>query len=88
MPPPPSVCDVRLAVCVWPEGEQETAINGATIWYGEWLIVSGMCKATWLLELRLSSSCLHLLPRLPVISILSSTFASVTCFRRQFLHQM
>jgi hypothetical protein len=42
-----------LAACVWAEGEQDTAIKGATIWYGEWLIVSGMCKGTWLLELKL-----------------------------------
>ena len=40
----PSVCAVRLAACVWAEGEQDTAINGAAIGYGEWLIVSGMCK--------------------------------------------
>jgi hypothetical protein len=48
-----SVCAVRLAACVWAEGEQETAINWATIWQKEWLIVSGMCKGTWLLELKL-----------------------------------
>ena len=30
-----SVCAVRLAACVWPEGEQATALNEATIWYGE-----------------------------------------------------
>jgi hypothetical protein len=34
-----------------------------------------------------SSSCLCLLPRLPVHSILPSTFPSTTCFRRQFLRK-
>jgi len=48
----PSVCAVRLAACVWDEGEQDTAINVATIWYGVWLIVSGICKCTWILELK------------------------------------
>ena len=48
----PSVCAVRLAAWVWAEGEQDTAINVATIWYEEWLIVSGMCKGTWLLGLK------------------------------------
>ena len=47
-----SVYAVRLAACVWAEWEQDTAINGATICYGEWLIVSGMCKGTWLFELK------------------------------------
>ena len=35
-------------------------------------------------SLRSSNSCLHLLPRLPVTSIL----APITCFRRQFLRKM
>ena len=35
--------------------------------------------------LRSSSNCLRLIPHLPVTSILSSMFSSVTCFRRQFL---
>jgi hypothetical protein len=39
------------------------------------------------LSLTSYSSCLRLLPRLPVISILPSTFPSVTCFRRQFLRK-
>jgi hypothetical protein len=39
-------------------------------------------------SLRSSSSCLRLLPRLPVISILPSNFPSITCFRRQFLRKM
>jgi hypothetical protein len=30
------------------KGEQDTAINGDTVWYGDWLIVSGMCKGAWL----------------------------------------
>jgi len=38
-------------------------------------------------SLRLSSSCLHLLPRLSVTCILPSTFPSITCFRRQFLRK-
>ena len=40
------------------------------------------------IPLRLSSSCSHLLPRSPVMAILSSMFPSITCFRRQFLHKM
>jgi len=36
-----------------------------------------------LFSLRSLSSCLRLLPRLPVTSILPSIFPSVTCFRRQ-----
>ena len=38
--------------------------------------------------LRSSSSCLRLLPLLPVTSILPSIFPSITCFRRQFLLNM
>ena len=41
-----------------------------------------------LISLRSSSSCLHPLPRLPVIPIFPSTFPSVTCLRRQFLRKM
>ena len=37
---------------------------------------------------RSSSSCWHLIPHLPFTSILPSTFPSITCFRRQFLHKM
>ena len=37
-----------------------------------------------LLSLRSLGSCLPLLPRLPVTSILPSTFPSITCLRRQF----
>ena len=37
-----------------------------------------------LFSLISSSSCLRLLPRLPIPSI----FPSITCFRRQFLHKM
>jgi hypothetical protein len=39
-------------------------------------------------SLRSSSSCLRLLPRLAVISILPSNFPSITCFRRQCLRKM
>ena len=38
-----------------------------------------------LVSLRSSSSCFHLLPCLPVMSILFSTFPSVMCFNRYFL---
>ena len=38
--------------------------------------------------LSLARRCVHLLPRLPVTSILSSTFNSITCFRWQFLRKM
>ena len=41
-----------------------------------------------LFSLRSSSSCLRLLPRLPVTSILPSIFLSITCCRRQFLRNM
>ena len=41
-----------------------------------------------LLFLRLSSSCLRLLPRLSVTSIVPSMFLSITCFGRQFLRKM
>jgi hypothetical protein len=41
-----------------------------------------------LFYLRSSSNCLHLLPRLPIISLLLSNFPSITCFRRQFLRKM
>jgi hypothetical protein len=37
-----------------------------------------------ILSLRSSSSCLHVLPWIPVTSI----FPSMVCFRRQFLHKM
>jgi hypothetical protein len=40
-----------------------------------------------LFSLRTSSSSLRL-PRLPIISILPSTFPSITCLRRQFLRKM
>jgi hypothetical protein len=39
-------------------------------------------------SLKLSSSFLRLLPRLPVTSILPSIFPSISCFRRQFLCKM
>ena len=47
-----SVCAVRLAACVWPEGEQATAVNEDTIWYKLWLIITGMCRGTWLVYLN------------------------------------
>jgi len=37
---------------------------------------------------RTYSSCLYLLHRLPLTSIIPYTFPSITCFRRQFLHKM
>ena len=37
-----------------------------------------------LVSLRSSNSCLHLLRRFPMTSIILYTFPSVTCFRRQF----
>jgi len=43
---------------------------------------------TSILFLRLSSSCLRLLPRPPFTIFLPSIFYSITCFRRQFLHKM
>jgi hypothetical protein len=41
-----------------------------------------------LVFLRLFSSCLRLLPRLLVTSILCSIFPSITCFRRKFLRKV
>ena len=41
-----------------------------------------------LLPLKSSSNCLPLLPRLPVTSIFTSIFPSITCFTRQFLRNM
>jgi len=41
-----------------------------------------------LFSVRASSSCLHLLPRVTVTSILLSVFPSITCVRRQFLHNI
>jgi hypothetical protein len=41
-----------------------------------------------LLSLRLYISCLRLLPCLPLTSLFSSIFPSITCFRWQFLHKM
>jgi len=41
-----------------------------------------------LLSLRSSSSFLHLLPRLPVISVPPPYLSLITCFRRQFLPKM
>jgi len=41
-----------------------------------------------LFYVRLSGSCLHLLPRFSFTSTLPSIFHSITCFRRQFLHGM
>ena len=40
------------------------------------------------LSLRSSSSCLSLLPRLPVTYIIPPIFPSITCLRRQFLRKM
>jgi hypothetical protein len=41
-----------------------------------------------LISVRPSDSCLHLLPRLPVASILLSTFPLTTCFNWQFARKM
>ena len=41
-----------------------------------------------LVSLRSSSSCLRLLSRHPITSILPSSFPSIACFRRQFLRKM
>ena len=43
-----SDCAVRLAACVWPEGEQATALNESNIWCEVWIIICGMCRGTWL----------------------------------------
>jgi hypothetical protein len=39
-------------------------------------------------SLRSSDSCLRLLPRLPITSVLSYTFSSIMCSRRQFPRRM
>ena len=41
-----------------------------------------------LFSLKSSGSCLRILPRLPVTSILPAIFHSVRCFRKQFLCKM
>jgi hypothetical protein len=41
-----------------------------------------------ILSLRSPSSCLYLLPRFPVTTILHSSFPSNTCFKTQFLHKI
>jgi hypothetical protein len=41
-----------------------------------------------LVFLRPYSICLHLLPRIPVTYIHSSSFSSMVCFRRQFIRKM
>ena len=41
-----------------------------------------------LVSLRSSSSCIRLLPCLSVTSLLSFSFLTITCFRRQFLRKM
>ena len=41
-----------------------------------------------LVSLRLFSSCLRLLSRLPVTCIVPPNFTSITCFRRQFPHNL
>jgi len=45
-------------------------------------------KVQYTLILLAYSSSLHLLPRLPVTSILPSNCTSITCFRRHFLCKM
>jgi len=42
-----SICAVRLAACVWPEGEQVTALNESNVWFEGLLIISVMCRGTW-----------------------------------------
>jgi hypothetical protein len=37
---------------------------------------------------KASSSCLHLFPRLPVTSIFTYTFSSITCFKMQLLRKI
>jgi hypothetical protein len=41
-----------------------------------------------LVPLRSSTSCLRLLSRLPITSVLPFLFPSITCFRKQFLRKM
>jgi hypothetical protein len=41
-----------------------------------------------LFSLRSSSSCLHLLPRIPVTPSFSSVFPPITCFKIQFLRKL
>jgi len=41
-----------------------------------------------LVSVKSSSSCLRLLSRLPLTSVLPSIFPSITCFKGQFLRQM
>ena len=41
-----------------------------------------------LISLRSSKSCILILPRLPVTSVLPSIFPSITCLRRQFVRKI
>ena len=58
------------------------------------VVRTGRCIASFfnlqypLISLRLCSSCLRLLPRLPSTSILTYIFPLLTCFRGQFLCNM
>ena len=60
----------------------------------KWVLQTVRCTAFFfnfqylLVPLRSSSSCLRLLPRLPVTSILLYIFPSIMCFIRQFLFKM
>jgi len=51
-------------------------------------ILTSVSWQVLLVSLRSSSSCLPLLPRLPITAIFHLLFVLTTCFRRQFLRKM
>jgi hypothetical protein len=69
---------VSYMFTVFPKWVLHRVRSGASSFNFQYLVFS----------LRSSSSCLSLLPRLPVTSILACICPSVTCFRRQFLRKM
>ena len=71
---------IHFAVCL-PKGPQPFPKR---VFHSVRSVVSSFIFQDPIVFLRSSSSCLCLLSRLPVTSILLSTFPSITRFRRQF----
>ena len=69
-------------------------ISQSVLWQVQWLFHRVWSSAASfnfqcsLVSLTSSSSCLYLLLRLPITSVLPSMVPSIMCFRRQFLHKM
>ena len=43
---------MRLAPCVWPQMGTSNGDKWGNFWNENWLIVSGMCKVNWILDLK------------------------------------